>query len=114
MEELQKYQKLNIPEDSKLLFVISPNDLIYVPSNEELKNGIKQFDSNRIYKAVSFNKQQCFCILSNVAIPIVNKVEFSSSNKMEKAITGEMIKETCIPIKVDRLGNIIEFNGMKI
>lgn len=113
-EELQKYQKLYIPEDSKLLFVLSPNDLIYVPSNEELKNGIKQIDYNRIYKAVSFNKKQCFCILNNVATPIVNKVEFSSSNKMEKAITGEMIKETCIPIKVDRLGNIINFNGMKI
>ena len=26
---------------------------------------------------------------------------------MQRAITGEMIKEICIPIKVDRLGNII-------
>ena len=113
LKKLQKYQKLEIPEDSKLLFIISANDLIYIPLREELENGIKNIDYNRIYKAVSFNKKQCFCILSNVAIPIVNKVEFSSSNKMEKAITGEMIKETCIPIKVDRLGNIIEINGVK-
>ena len=26
---------------------------------------------------------------------------------MERAITGEMIKEVCIPLKVNRLGNIV-------
>lgn len=108
IEHLHKYQKLDIPTDAHLLFIISPNDLIYVPTREEILNGIMHIDTNRIYKAVSFNKKQCFCILSNVSTPIVNKMEFSSSNKMEKTITGEMIKETCIPIKVDRLGNIIE------
>ena len=33
---------------------------------------------------------------------------------MERAITGEMIKEICIPIKVDRLGNVVELNGQKM
>ena len=65
-------------------------------------------------KAVSFNKKQCFCVKSHVAAPVVNKVEYTTSNKMERAITGEMIKETCIPIKVDRLGNITEINGSPI
>lgn len=27
---------------------------------------------------------------------------------MERALTEEMIKETCLPIKTDRLGNIVE------
>ena len=112
LETLQKYQKLDIPEDAQLLFILSPNDLIYLPSSEQNQN--IEINCNRIYKAVSFNKKQCFCIPYNVATPIVNKVEFTSSNKMERAITGEMIKETCIPIKVDRLGNIIEFNCMKL
>jgi len=112
-DKQKKYKELGIPQDAKLLFVLSVNDLVYVPSNEELINGIKKIDSNRIYKTVSFNKKQCFCIKHNVATPILNKIEFSSSNKMERAISGEMIKEICIPIKVDRLGNIIEFNGMK-
>ena len=107
-EKLQKYQKMEIPEDATLLFVLSPNDLIYVLSKEEMENGVRNFDSGKIYKAVSFNKKQCFCIKSNVASPIVNKLEYTSSNKMERAITGEMIKETCVPIKVDRLGNIIK------
>ncbi|MGL6022189.1 MAG: hypothetical protein ACRC0A_03685 [Chitinophagaceae bacterium] len=42
---------------------------------------------------------------------IKDKFEFSSRNKMEKSVTGEMIKEICIPIKVDRLGNIVKINS---
>ena len=38
----------------------------------------------------------------------------SPQSKNQKAITGELVKETCIPLKVDRLGNIIELNGKKI
>ena len=113
-ERYKKYQVLDIPQDANLLFVLSVNDLVYVPSNEELNNGINKIDANRIYKTVSFENKQCFCVKHNVATPIVNKVEFSSQNKMERAITGEMIKETCLPIKVDRLGNIIELNGKKL
>ena len=113
-ERLQKYQKLDIPKEAQLLFFLSPNDLVYIPTDKEVKDGILRPDIDRIYKTVSFNKKQCFCIKSNVATPIVNKVEYTTSNKMERAISGEMIKETCIPIKVDRLGNIIELNGKKV
>lgn len=113
-ENLQKYQSMNIPEDAKLLFILSPNDLVYIPIPSESSNQTRDLDHSRIYKAVSFNKKQCFCITHTVATPIVNKVEFTTSNKMERSITGEMIKETCIPIKVDRLGNIIEINGSTI
>ena len=105
IEELQPYQKMEIPTDAHLLFILAPNDLVYVPSDDEYSYS-RQPDPERIYKTVSFNKKQCFCIKSNVATPIVNKVEYTTSNKMERAITGEMIKEVCIPIKVDRLGNI--------
>ena len=113
-EKLKKYQRLDIPYDAELLFILSVNDLVYLPSTEEIETGIIQIDTNRIYKTVSFNKKQCFCIQYNVAIPIVNKVEFTTSNKAERAIAGEMIKETCIPIKVDRLGNIIELNNKQL
>lgn len=43
-----------------------------------------------------------------VANVLVDKFEFSPLNKMEQALTGEMIKMICIPIKVDRLGNVLE------
>jgi CRISPR-associated endonuclease Csn1 len=107
LENLQKYQKLDIPEKAKLLFMLSPNELVYIPTKEDFESGILCYNNDRIYKTVSFNKKQCFCIKSNVATSIINKVEFTTSNKMERAITGEMIKEVCTPIKTDRLGNII-------
>lgn len=100
--------------DAKLLFILSPNDLVYLPTNEELKEGIREVDKKRIYKMVSSSGNQCFFVSEKVAKPIVDKVEFSSLNKTERAISGEMIKTTCVPIKVDRLGNIIELNGQKL
>ena len=100
--------------DAKLLFVLSPNDLVYLPTKEELKNGIIVINRKRLYKMVSSSGNQCFFIGERVARPIVDKVEFTSLNKAERAISGEMIKETCVPIKVDRLGNVIELNGKKL
>ena len=63
---------------------------------------------------VSSSGNQCFFIDEKVAKSIVDKVEFTSLNKAERAISGEMIKETCVSIKVDSLGNIIELNGKKL
>lgn len=106
-------EKEMVPADARLLFMLSPNDLVYLPTEEQLKKGVDAIDNTRIYKFVSGDKKHGFFILHTVANKIVDKVEFSSSNKMERAITGEMIKETCVPIKVDRLGNILEVNGVK-
>lgn len=112
---IEFYLKENnlVSNEVKLLFILSPNDLVYLPTKEQLTKGIKDIDKARIYKMVSSSGNQCFFIDEKVAKTIVDKMEFSSLNKMERAVTGEMIKETCIPIKVDRLGNIIELNGQK-
>ena len=95
-------------DGKELKFFLSPNDLVYVPTIEEINSSKINLplDCNRLYKMVSANKKQCFFIKGNVASSIINKYEYSSSNKMERAITGEMIKEVCIPVKVDRLGRI--------
>ena len=79
-------------------------------SEEERKAGKlrEPLDKERIYKMVSANKKQAFFIKSEVASTIIDKYEFSASNKQERALSGEMIKEICIPIKVDRLGHIIK------
>lgn len=101
-----------IPEFDKkgkrLKFVLSPLDLVYVPTPEELKLGQVQLPLNkkRIYKMVSCSDARCFWVPVNVASAIVDKYEFSSLNKMERAVTGEMIKEICLPLDVDRLGNV--------
>ena len=90
-------------------FVLSPNDLVYVPTKEEIQNGNTiPLDKTRIYKMVSCTGNQCFFIQFHVANVIVDKYEYSAMNKMERAITGEMIKEICIPIRIDRLGSIIK------
>ncbi len=113
---IEAYLKENnlVSSDVKLLFILSPNDLVYLPTKEEMKDGIKAVDKTRIYKMVSSSGNQCFFINDKVAKTIVDKVEFTSLNKAERAITIEMIKEVCVPLKVDRLGNIVELNGQKL
>ena len=91
-----------VPANATLKYILSPGDLVYLP-----QDGTATIDKTRIYKMVSSTGNQCFCVPCSMASPIINKVEFSPLNKMERAITGEMIKETCVPIRVDRLGNII-------
>ena len=97
---------------NRLLFYLSPGDLVYVPTAEEIEMGMiaEEIDKNRIYKAVSFNGAQAFFIKSSVATSIIDKKEYGPLNKMERSIADEMIKAICIPIKVDRLGNIIMLN----
>lgn len=87
--------------DNQILYVLSPGDLVYVPTDDD-SSIIKE----RIYKVISMTGLQFMCIQHRVASPIINKQEFTTSNKMERALSGEMIKEVCIPIQVDRLGNI--------
>ena len=99
--------------NAKLLFILSPNDLVYLPTNEELKEGIKKVDKKRIYKIVSFTGNRLYAILFNIAKSIVDKVEYTQLNKVEFTDEKQSIKEICVPVKVDRLGNIIELNGQK-
>ena len=99
-----------------LLFTLSPNDLVYVPSeSENLEtidfNNLSKFQANRIYKMVSCTGKQCFFVLSTVAKSIIHdkkfkKYEFSSLNKMEKSIDGTTIKEVCVKLRIDSLGQI--------
>lgn len=112
--ERQKQGLKSCPESNEkgdtLLYTLSPNDLVYLPTADQIGRGlsVEELDKERIYKMVSCTGNQCFFISHSVSSVIVNKLEFTASNKMERAITGEMIKEGCIPIKVDRIGNIIK------
>lgn len=97
-------------KDRELLFHLSPYDLVYVPTEEERVNGInlkpQELSPDRIYKMVSCTGKDCHFVRHDIAIPIVNKVELFSLNKMEQSLTGEMIKEICVKIDIDRLGTI--------
>ena len=100
-----------VPEKNKkgiaLKFYLSPNDLVYVPTADELLSKACSLDKNRIYKMVSATKSECLFIPHSVAKTIYDKVEFEALNKMGRALTGDMIKSVCWKIEVDRLGHIV-------
>lgn len=102
------------PALGQFVFSLSPNDLVYVPTDEELANpnsvNIKELtveQIGRIYKMVSCTGNECHFLPANAATPIFNKFEFSLLNKLGRALEGSMIKDSCWKLKVDRLGNII-------
>lgn len=92
--------------NTPLKFYLSPNNLIYLPTEEERDLGQCYLNKKNIYKCISASDKQACFIPYSVATTLVDKVEFESHNKMQKALTGEMIKETCWKLEVDRLGNI--------
>lgn len=122
--ERQKQGLNSVPEFNdkghQLLFHLSPNDLVYVPTESELENSnsidfnnLSKEQKERIYKMVSSTGAECHFIKSNVSSLIKSydsksKIgEFGSLNKQEITTDGfYRIKETCIKLKIDRLGNI--------
>lgn len=107
--ERQKQGLAHVPEFNekghKLLFVLSPNDLVEVISNKNIDYEDVNVADN-VYKLVSFSGSQAFFIKHTVSTSVVNKQEYSTLNKMERSIGGLMIKDICNKIVVDRLGNI--------
>ncbi|MBX2965580.1 MAG: type II CRISPR RNA-guided endonuclease Cas9 [Cyclobacteriaceae bacterium] len=122
--ERQKQGLTPVPDKNEkgdsLLFHLSPNDLVYVPTEEERENknqvnfnNLRNDQSKRIYKMVSSTGSECHFIHSNIASLVKNydaksKIgELGSLNKLETTMDNPVrIKECCIKLKVDRLGNI--------
>ena len=120
--ERQKQGLSSVPERNEkgepLLFTLSPNDLVYVPMEGEIAetidfNNLSKEQKERIYKTVSFTGNECHFVKSTIASLIKSydaksKIgELGSLNKLEVTISGDSrIKEVCIKLKVDRLGNI--------
>lgn len=112
--------------DGYKTILLRPNDLVYVPTDEEWEkikkeekqaidwSDVKKINS-RIYRMVKSTGNQCYFIPSYISKLILpyddyygNKIgEFGSQNCSEKTIDGEItIKERCVKILTDRLGNI--------
>jgi CRISPR-associated endonuclease Csn1 len=116
--ERQKQGLSSVPETNekghRLLFHLSPNDLVYVPEIGESFD-LERLNTDRIYKMVSSTGSECHFIKANIASLIKNydaksKIgELGSLNKLEVTINGDCrIKEVCFKLKVDRLGNIFK------
>lgn len=114
-------------EGNKLLFHISPNDLVYLPTSDECTDGIISVDNlsvNRIYRFVDSSGTTANFVQNTIANVIyhLKKDEAerfcygstiqdelgkgSPQSKNQKAITGEMVKDICIPLSVNRIGEI--------
>jgi len=107
---------INNLNGDELLFLLSPNDLVFLPNEEErMQQRIVNFENpdkdkiNRIYKTVSFTGNRGYFIHQTVATAIVDKSEYSLLNKIEKSAENLNIKELAWKIKVDRLGHVTHF-----
>ena len=104
--ERQKQGLSSVPEldsdGNKLLFSLSPNDLVYINNNYDLVNNLSQVDIAKIYKVVSFTNNRLYVIPYQVASAIVDKTEYTSLNKIELTKEKSFIEK----LKFDRLGNI--------
>lgn len=93
---------------NKLLFTLSPNDLVYVP--EEGEHVDKISDLSRVYKMVSSSGSRSFYIPQSIAYPIEDTTELGANNKAEKTWTGTMIKQCCVRLSINRLGEITKIS----
>ncbi len=112
--EKRKIQSVPLKNENgdNLLFYLSPNDLVYIPTKEENIDTINisslditSKNIQNIYKIVSFTNNRLYAIPYYVAKSIVDKNEYTQLNKLEFTINGVSIKESCIKLQVDRIGN---------
>lgn len=106
-----------VKNKAKLLFTLKQGDPVYMPSNGEevvvdadsplYEDFWKDTEarSNNIHYVTKYSGNQIYFINHNVANPIIKGKEFGSQDAYEKV--GDLsIKEHCIKLNIDRLGNI--------
>lgn len=97
------------PDKGRLLFHLSPNDLVYIPNLEEYNRSklvAENIQRERIYKIVSFTGNRLYAVPLSVATSIIDKIEFGQLNKLETTIDKVSIKDSCYKIHLDRIGKI--------
>lgn len=106
---------LKYKEGDKLKFYLGANDLVYVPTSQELINpdlvdfkNLRIDQIRRIYKMVKSSKTDCYFLPVTVAQVIIKKIEFGSQNCTQKDDAENMIKQICWKLKVNRLGEITD------
>lgn len=109
--------------NNKLLFFLSPDDLVYIPKEpfddkKETRIFTKE-DKQRIYRTEKVSGSESYFIRHDIASLIKQydsktKVgEFESQNKLQTTMTKDKkkISEYCLKLEVDRLGNIKKIIG---
>jgi CRISPR subtype II RNA-guided endonuclease Cas9/Csn1 len=109
---------------AKLLFTLKQGDAVYMPKeNEEVitdpqSSLYKDFWNNKtarsenIYYVTKYSGNEIYFIKHSIANTIVKGKEFGSQDAYQ-TIDGLSIKQYCIKLYIDRLGNITGINGKK-
>jgi len=106
------------------LFYLSPNDLVYVPTEEEIENNcsidfgnLNKEQIKRLFVVNDFSGSTCYFTPNQIAKNIVPKevdLRFDiaknklsgSFDKKTASFEGKQIKDVCIKLNIDRLGYI--------
>ncbi len=133
IDAMKEGEQFVVEEVGYSWFTLSPNDLVYVPTEEEKENpNLVDFNNlnsqqiNQIYLFTDgsgttanfipnssantiFNISKKDQVKKGLNYPIQNEYGIGSpQSKNQRSIEGVMIKESCWKLKVDRLGNIVE------
>ena len=105
----------------KFRFSLSPFDLVYMPTKDEIENGNfgSSIEYSRIYVMNDVNDQnQMYFRPFNYAAEIIENEIDLQKDKKGKIIGSRIfktancdnmsIRDNCVPVEVDRLGNIIK------
>ena len=96
------------PQGGKLRFWLSPNDLVYLPTEDEKQSpNIEKLEIERIYKFVSGTGREAYFLPHHVAKVIKDGTEFQRLNKIQTTEDKVNIARNCWKLEVDRLGNIV-------
>jgi CRISPR-associated endonuclease Csn1 len=114
------------------IIILSPNDLVYIPTKQEQENlvlldfkNLSKEQISRIYLVNDFSGSAIYFVPYHVSSAIIPKEIDLNKNETKGKLTGSFdiktasfegvqIKDVCIKLKVDRLGNITEVNGKPI
>lgn len=118
-ELMPQYHPSNI--DYKFKFTLSPLDMVYMPTKEEIENGQiidKNIEISRIYVVNDFKSGTIYFRPYYYAAAIIkNEIDLRLDDKgkvigscPDKTANceGMLIRDYCVPIKTDRLGNILK------
>lgn len=124
-KEQKEYPEIPIkPEYGNFIFYLNPNDIVYLPTKEEIESDNITLDNSRIYKFIDgsgttanfvphttadliFKLTKKDQVKLGLSFSIQNEYGVGSpQSKNQKSIDEIMIKDHCIKLKVDRLGNI--------
>jgi CRISPR-associated endonuclease Csn1 len=125
--ERQKQGLSSVPETNekgnKLLFHLSPYDLVYIPTEDEKENitriDFRNLSAEQIKRVFVVNDFSSTCyftpnhLAANIAPKEVDLNFDSVKNKLTgsfdtktASFEGKQIKDVCIKLRADRLGNI--------